>query len=164
MASAPLPASAKAKAEAETAKTKAATEAAKPAKAAGTKPRAQARKAAPAVAVVPKASGGHVVRLVAEDKPGEFVLSVQTNKAPAHFEKRFLSDPPRMVLDLSGAWTYSGPLSRETGKDFIRRIRVGRHADMFRVVLDLAPDALSRFRGVPTAQAGPGGVTLRIPK
>lgn len=152
-------------------KPQAASQAAKPAKSgkaakhAAGKPQEQtAKSAAPAAVAAGSAAAGHVVRLVAEDKAGEFVLNVQTTKAPVHFRKQYMTDPPRMVLDLSGAWTYSGPLSRETGTGFIRRIRVGRHADMFRVVLDLAPDALSRFRGVPTAERVPGGVTLRIPK
>ena len=35
---------------------------------------------------------------------------------------------------------------------------------MFRVVLDMAPDALSRLRGTPTVERVPEGVVLRIPK
>lgn len=112
----------------------------------------------------PQAAAGHVIRLVAEDKVGEFVLTVQTDKAPAQFEKMFIADPPRMVLDLPGSWSYTGPGARETGNGLIRRIRVGTHPDRFRVVLDMAPDALSRLRGTPTAERVPGGVTLKIPK
>lgn len=102
------------------------------------------------------------MRLVAEEKAGEYVLTVQTNKPPAHFQKTYMADPPRMVLDLAGSWTYSGPLTRATGEDFIRQIRVGKHPDMFRVVLDMAPDALSRLRGTPTVERVPEGVALKI--
>ena len=35
---------------------------------------------------------------------------------------------------------------------------------MFRVVLDMAPDALSKLRGTPTVERVPEGVALRIPK
>lgn len=135
---------------------------AKPAKA-QPKPKAEA-KAKPEATAKPQAAAGHVIRLVAEDKVGEFVLTVQTDKAPAQFTKMFLADPPRMVLDLPGSWTYVGPGAHETGNGLVRRIRVGTHPDLFRVVLDMAPDALSRFRGTPTADRVPGGVTLKIPK
>ncbi len=140
---------------------------------------APAPEAAPAAAPAPKAPAvpkgatakpkagavaGNVVRIVAEEKPGEYVLVIQTNAAPATFNRMFMTDPPRLVLDIGGAWNYNGPLSSATGNDFIRRIRVGRHADMFRVVLDMAPDATSRLRGAPTAERVPEGVALRIPK
>jgi len=101
---------------------------------------------------------------VAEDKAGEFVLTIQTDKSPAQFNKVFMADPPRMVLDLPGNWSYSGPRARDTGTGMVRRIRVGSHPDMFRVVLDMAPDALSQFRGTPQAERVPGGVALKIPK
>ena len=136
-------------------------------KAAAAKPVAPAKKAAtPAEAAKPQAgvAAGNVVRIVAEEKPGEYVLLIQTNKPPASFNKMFMADPPRMVLDLGGAWNYNGPLSSATGNDFIRHIRVGKHADMFRVVLDMAPDATTRLRGAPTATRVPEGVELRIPK
>lgn len=110
------------------------------------------------------ATSGNVIRLVAEDKAGEYVLTVQTSTPPAHYEKMFLNSPPRMVLDLNGSWTYTGATSQATGQQFIRQIRVGRHADLFRVVLDMGPEALSQLRGTPTLERGPQGVTLRIPK
>jgi len=137
-------------------KGKAATPAPAPKAAKAEKP----AKPAPADAAV----AGHVIRLVAEQKSGEYVLTVQTSQPPAHFQKMFIADPPRMVLDLSGNWTYSGPLSQATGERFVRQIRVGKHKEMFRVVLDLGPDALSQLRGTPTAERVPGGVVLKIPK
>lgn len=124
--------------------------------------------AKPKAPSAPKPAGtsasGEVVRLVAEDKNGEYLLVVHTTTPPTQIHKMFLADPPRMVLDLTGSWTYHGPTTRATGQGFIRQIRVGLHADMFRVVLDMAPDALSRFRGTPTAERVPEGVALRIPK
>jgi hypothetical protein len=110
------------------------------------------------------AAGGNVIRIVAEEKPGEYILVVHTNKPAGTVNKLFMTDPPRLVLDVAGAWTYTGPLSSVTGNDFIRQIRVGKHPDMFRVVLDMAPDATSRLRGAPTVERVPEGVALRIPK
>jgi hypothetical protein len=157
-APAPTPAKAPAKAGAKTAaKAKAAA-----------KDDAKAKSKAEASAAVAKAktpaASGEVIRIVAQEKNGEYVLVVQTNRPPVHFQKMFVADPPRMVLDLPGSWIYSGPVSRTTGEGFIRQIRVGRHADMFRVVLDMAPDALSKLRGTPTVERVPEGVALRILK
>lgn len=135
----------------------------KPTKAAS-KP-AEATKPAPKPAAVkPVAATGNVLRIVAEEKPGEYMLLIETNKAPAEYSKMFLTDPPRMVVDISGSWRYNGPLSSATGNDFIRHIRVGKHRDKFRVVLDMAPNATTRLRGAPTLARVPKGVELRIPK
>uniref|UniRef100_UPI00261F9631 AMIN domain-containing protein n=1 Tax=Solidesulfovibrio sp. TaxID=2910990 RepID=UPI00261F9631 len=71
---------------------------------------------------------------------------------------------PRIVLDIAGSWNYSGPLASDTGDAFIRHVRVGRHQDKFRVVLDMAPDATARLRGAPTVERVSEGVALRIPK
>lgn len=127
------------------------------------KPVAPAGPAGPAAAK-PVAGGGNVIRVIAEEKPGEYVLVIQTSKPPANFSRMFMTDPPRLVLDIDGAWNYNGPLSSSTGDTFIRQIRVGKHADKFRVVLDMAPDATTRLRGAPTAERVPEGVALRIPK
>ncbi|MGD9610996.1 MAG: AMIN domain-containing protein [Desulfovibrionaceae bacterium] len=121
-------------------------------------------KPSPAAKTAAPASSGEVVRVVAEDKNAEYRLLVQTNRPPEHVQKMFMADPPRMVLDVAGSWHYTGPTAKATGENFIRQIRIGRHADMFRVVLDMAPDALSKLRGTPTVERVPEGVVLRIPK
>ncbi|EHJ48520.1 hypothetical protein DFW101_2516 [Solidesulfovibrio carbinoliphilus subsp. oakridgensis] len=149
----------------EKAKAAAEAKAAAPA-AAGPKPAAPAVSPAKAQAVSAKAgaAGGNVIRIVAEEKPGEYLLVVHTSKPAGPATKLFMTDPPRLVLDLAGPWTYTGPMSTVTGNDFIRQIRVGKHPDMFRVVLDMAPDATSRLRGAPAIERVPEGVALRIPK
>jgi len=121
-------------------------------------------KPSPAAKIAASATSGEVVRVVAEDKNAEYRLLVQTNRPPEHVQKMFMADPPRMVLDVAGSWHYTGPTAKATGESFIRQIRIGRHADMFRVVLDMAPDALSKLRGTPTVERVPEGVVLRIPK
>ena len=136
----------------------------KPFAAAPAKPGAKAELAADAAKTKNVAGSGNVVRIVAEEKPGEYELRIQTNAPPASFSKAFMTDPPRMVLDLGGSWNYNGPLSSGTGNDFIRQIRVGKHPDKFRVVLDMAPDAPTRLRGAPTLERVSGGVVLKIPK
>ena len=154
------------KAEAKLAAKAAATAAAQAkAEAAKSAPNAKAdAKPAAAPAAKTVASTGNVIRVVAEERPGEYVLTIQTNKAPASFERMFYTDPPRLVLDIAGSWNYNGPLSSSTGDAFIRQIRVGKHPDKFRVVLDMAPDAPAKLRGAPTAVRVPEGVALKIPK
>lgn len=149
-------AAAKAKAEA-----KAAAKSAAAPKAETPKPLAAAK---PEAKPATTAGSGNVIRVIAEERPGEYVLVIQTNKAPASFERMFYTDPPRLVLDIAGSWNYNGPLSSATGDAFIRQIRVGKHPDKFRVVLDMAPDAPAKLRGAPTAERVPEGVALKIPK
>jgi hypothetical protein len=117
-----------------------------------------------AAAATQTAASGTVIRVVAEEKPGEYQLVVYTSKPPASFTKMFLTNPPRLVLDVAGSWKYVGPGASDTGNAFIRHIRVGTHPDKFRVVLDMAPDATARLRGAPTAERVPEGVAMRIPK
>ncbi|WP_029456730.1 AMIN domain-containing protein [Solidesulfovibrio alcoholivorans] len=117
-----------------------------------------------AAAAKQTAASGTVIRVVAEEKPGEYQLVVYTSKPPASFTKMFLTNPPRLVLDVAGSWKYVGPGASDTGNAFIRHIRVGTHPDKFRVVLDMAPDATARLRGAPTAERVPEGVAMRIPK
>ncbi|MFU2209833.1 AMIN domain-containing protein [Solidesulfovibrio sp. C21] len=146
--------------------------AAAPAKAAPKpKPTVAAAKSAAKPAVAPHkatdksaAAMGRVIRVIGEEKPGVYELVIQTTKPPASFTKMFLTNPPRMVLDIAGSWDYHGAAASDTGGAFIRRIRIGRHTDLFRVVLDMAPDAPARLRGAPTVSRVPEGVALRIPK
>ncbi|KHK03085.1 AMIN domain-containing protein [Desulfovibrio sp. TomC] len=146
------------------AEAKAAAKAAAKAKAEAAKPAPAAAQSATKPDAKPVANAGNVIRVVAEEHPGEYVLTIQTNKSPASFERMFYTDPPRLVLDIAGSWNYNGPLSSSTGDAFIRQIRVGKHPDKFRVVLDMAPDAPARLRGAPTAVRVPEGVALKIPK
>ncbi|WP_428563570.1 MAG: AMIN domain-containing protein [Solidesulfovibrio sp. DCME] len=142
-----------------------ATPAPKPAAKAEAKPAAKTEaKPVAKVETPPTAASGTVIRIVAEEKPGQYELLIQTSKAPGTFTKMFLTDPPRLVVDVAGAWNYTGPAASDTGDAFIRHIRVGRHPDMFRVVLDMSPEATAKLRGAPTLERVPEGVLLRIPK
>ena len=145
------------------AKTTAPAKAETPKSPAAAKPQAAAK---PEAKPAPKgaAGSGNVLRVIAEERPGEYVLIIQTNKSPASFARSFYTDPPRLVLDIAGSWNYNGPLSSATGDAFIRQIRVGKHPDKFRVVLDMSPDAPAKLRGAPVVERVPEGVALKIPK
>lgn len=167
-APAPAPAKGKGKGKAavQPAKTAEPAPAAKQAAKAEPKPAAQAKPAAKVEPAKAKATAvsGNVIRVIAEEKPGQYELVVQTTKPPASFTKMFLTDPPRLVLDIAGTWTYKGATTSDTGDAFIRHVRVGVHPDLFRVVLDMSPDAPAKLRGAPTVERVPEGVLLRIPK
>lgn len=45
--------------------------------------------------------------------------------------------PPKVVLDLEGAWQYPGETVQEVQNGSLRQIRVGEHTDRLRVVMDL---------------------------
>lgn len=107
---------------------------------------------------------GAVLGVTAEDRPGEFLLTVKTSAAPVGYEKFFLDGPPRVVLDLSGVWRYSGPWSLSGKGSLVRMIRLGKHADKFRVVIDLAQDADLILRGAPEISRIPGGLILKLQK
>ncbi len=111
-----------------------------------------------------KPARGAVLGVTAEDRPGEFILTVKTSAAAAEYEKFFLDNPPRVVLDLSGVWRYSGPWSLSGKGTLVRMVRLGKHADKFRVVLDLAQDADLMLRGAPEISRIPGGLVLKLQK
>jgi hypothetical protein len=73
-----------------------------------------------------------------------------------------LSNPPRVVVDLPGAWTFTGQ-EQANPAGFVRRVRVGKHTDMLRVVLDLAQPPVSPSAR-PTVEKTPTGLVVRIPK
>jgi len=133
--------------------------AAKPAAKAKSAPAKKASKPA-----APAPARGVVLGLTAEDRPGEFTLTVKTSAAVAGYEKFFMDNPPRVVLDLSGVWRYPGPWSLSGKGPLVRMIRLGKHADKFRVVLDLAPDADLMLRGAPEISRIPDGLVLKLQK
>ncbi|QLA13025.1 AMIN domain-containing protein [Desulfolutivibrio sulfodismutans DSM 3696] len=72
--------------------------------------------------------------------------------------------PPRLVIDLAGRWTYTGPLSLSGKSPLITLVRIGKHPDILRLVLDLAPEAVTRLREAPVVDRTPNGVVIRLPK
>jgi len=109
-------------------------------------------------------SRGAVVAVSAADKPGEYVLTVTTTSPVGEVTRLYMDGPPRLVIDLDGRWTYTGPLSLPGKSPLIRMVRVGKHPDRLRLVLDLAPEATTRLREAPVLDRTPNGVVIRLPK
>ncbi len=120
--------------------------------------------APPAKAAPPSRSKGAVVAVSAADKPGEYVLTVSTTSPAGEVTRTYMDNPPRLVIDLAGRWTYSGPLSLSGKSPLVSLVRVGKHPDRLRLVLDLAPEATTRLREAPVVDRTPNGVTIRLPK
>lgn len=109
-------------------------------------------------------SRGAVVAVSAADKPGEYVLTVTTTSPVGEVTRLYMDGPPRLVIDLDGRWTYTGPLSLPGKSPLIRMVRVGKHPDRLRLVLDLAPEATTRLREAPVLDRTSNGVVIRLPK
>lgn len=52
----------------------------------------------------------------------------------------FMGDPPRLVIDLPGRWDTPRFHARRVESRMVERIRIGRHPDKLRLVLDLRPE------------------------
>jgi hypothetical protein len=104
------------------------------------------------------------VAVSAADKPGEYVLTVTTSTPAGEVTRTYMDNPPRLVIDLAGRWTYTGPLSLSGKSPLVALVRVGKHPDRLRLVLDLAPEATSRLREAPIVDRTPNGVSIRLPK
>lgn len=116
-------------------------------------PAKPARPATKILAVEPQSSAeGTVVRL-------------RTDGAVAGVETSVLSNPARLVLDLTGVRSSDAPATTAVGSSLVQRVRVGTHGDKARVVFD-APDAkaLGQRQVVPVADgllvALGGGATV----
>jgi hypothetical protein len=53
--------------------------------------------------------------------------------------------PPRLVVDIPGKWKYSGESDKSVKENFVKRIKVGKHPEFLRVVLELdSSDGISQ--------------------
>lgn len=68
--------------------------------------------------------------------------------------------PPKFVIDLAGKWEYSGPYRVNVRSGMVRRIRVGRHPDFLRVVMDLKGSKVL----IPVIEESADGLTMTIRK
>jgi len=68
--------------------------------------------------------------------------------------------PPKFVIDLAGKWDYSGPYSTNVRSEMVRRIRVGRHPDFIRIVMDLKGSKVL----IPVIEESATGLSMTIKK
>jgi len=71
---------------------------------------------------------GFQIQIIADDRIEKYT----------HF---FMNTPPRLVLDLPGKWERPRDARIRLNNIWVKRIRVGRHSDKLRLVLDLVAGA-----------------------
>jgi len=72
-----------------------------------------------------------------KDSEEEFRVEVLAD-GPIHNAKKFFMDrPPRLVIDLKGKWRNPEYSVIEVNSTIVRKIRIGKHIDKLRIVLDL---------------------------
>jgi len=91
-----------------------------------------------------------------QSSEGEFRLELLSDGPIQDYKQFAMSSPPKVVIDLPGRWRYSGRWSTRVKSDIVRRVRVGKHSDKLRLVLDLKGSAT----WVPVIEESPEGLTL----
>jgi len=68
--------------------------------------------------------------------------------------------PPRIVIDLPGKWSHKGDTVFKTKSNIINQVRVGKHPDFFRIVLDMK----TKKRLFPSFKDSPEGLLISVKK
>ncbi|WP_027182764.1 AMIN domain-containing protein [Desulfovibrio inopinatus] len=121
-------------------------------------------KPAPKAQSSARSGQGQIVSISQHDGQAEYTLTIKTNARVPRVETLFLTGPPRFVVDLPGRWTYRGRSTLSGKSALVKTIRVGKHKDKVRVVIDLRPGAVNRLRGRPEVKTTATGAFVVIPK
>jgi len=89
---------------------------------------------------------------------GEFRMVILADRPIKKYESFFLASPPRIVIDLAGKWKNLGYSELTLNGDKVKGIRVGKHFDRLRVVMDLK----NRGRIYPDIKQSSRGLDLTI--
>lgn len=97
-------------------------------------------------------------RIDIEDGAEALSVGLVADGPVANFKVFALQGPDRLVVDLAGDW--QGPERKEIPVDLkgVSRVRMGRHPDHYRVVVDFSDAVAARPRVVPT----PTGVEIQV--
>ena len=94
---------------------------------------------------LPAAAGLHLHELQLGLEDGRQALSFVFSQSPHSVRSFALSDPPRLVLDVTGP-VAPGPSARYTARDaLVSAVRVGSHPDRLRFVVDLSGTRIPPF-------------------
>ena len=82
---------------------------------------------------------------------GGVQVSLLTDGPVKTYKSFFLQDPPRFVIDLDGDWQTRRWSDIKVNNDLVKNIRIGRHPDRLRIVMDLKSDQVpsSKVSGSP---------------
>lgn len=96
-----------------------------------------------------------------EVSEGEFRVEVLTDGPIRNYEEFFMDSPPRLVIDLPGEWKEPEYYVLKVKSEMAERIRIGRHHDKLRVVIDIKDKKI-----LPSTiiQESPEGLIITIKK
>ena len=77
---------------------------------------------------------------------GGVQVSLLTDGPVKTYKSFFLQDPPRFVIDLDGDWQTRRWSDIKVNNDLVKNIRIGRHPDRLRIVMDLKSDQVPSFK------------------
>lgn len=77
---------------------------------------------------------------------GGVQVSLLTNGPIKAYKSFFLQGPPRFVIDLDGEWQTQRWPDIRVNSDVVKNIRIGRHPDRLRIVMDLKNDQVPRSK------------------
>ena len=124
------------------------------------KPGATAPDRAPAAQTKP-APEHHVVDKITVSESGqETVYILHGASTASRPETLLMAAPPRLVIDLPGAWVYQG--GDKVDSPLVKALRVGKYPDKIRLVFDLASSPNGPKH--PLVENGPQGLEIRLPK
>ncbi len=105
-------------------------------------------------------AASRLVGVEARESEGGSVLLLMADGEIGSAESFTLEDPDRLVIDLAGLRSDVSGDRFEIDSPYVKRIRIGQHADMVRVVIDAgdAPNPFASRRIVPSA----GGLVVAL--
>lgn len=99
-----------------------------------------------------------VDKITAVSSGNETVFTLAGASTSSSPEALFLANPPRLVVDLPGEWAYR--VTEKPAPEIVKAVRVGKHPDKLRLVLDLADTYKSGKR--PAVEKTPEGLVIRL--
>ena len=95
---------------------------------------------------------GRLQRLRAVERSGNLEIEVIAGTTVRDFRSFSVENPRRLVVDLPGPWSSMVPEDLTMRHHLARAVRIGRHGDWLRLVVDLMPAAQSVPRVRPTSE------------
>ncbi|MBF0481122.1 MAG: AMIN domain-containing protein [Desulfovibrionaceae bacterium] len=90
-------------------------------------------------------------------------VRIKATAVPPTHQVVTMDSPARVIIDLPGRWEHDGP-AEVVGAGIVRKVRIGKHADKLRIVLDLTVDSASKLSGKPVIEETGGGLTITVKK
>jgi hypothetical protein len=101
-----------------------------------------------------------VDKLTVSETGEDVVITLQGASTSSKPEAMLLGAPPRLVIDLPGAWSYKS--TEKPSGSLVKAIRVGTHPEKLRLVLDLANPPKGPKH--PAVEKTPEGLVIKLGK